>query len=284
MTAPSVIFGAVAKAADWQATEYNCTAPTGSTSKVVLPLALQYLTPGWVAFFGLGAVSAAVMSSTDSSMLSASTMIARNFYQKVIRPQAKEKEVIWALWVCICINCVIATSLAIEYRSIYDLFVLCGDFMFVIVFGQLTLVLFLPEANTYGSISSFVVSLTLRLLCGDKNMGIPPSISFGTIYGEPGSCPEAENEDLACEGQVPYRVIVTIIGIIVHLIVSYGTDFLFTQKVSPLDIDSYDFLGCFKYDKTTGKVVQARSRYMKHQQEEYQMETKGGAYRNDGYN
>ena len=86
--------------------------------------------------------------------------------------------------------------------------------MFVIVFGQLTLVLFLPEANTYGSITSFVVSLTLRLLCGDKNMGIPPVISFGTIYGEPGSCPEAENEDLACEGQVPYRVIVTIIGIV----------------------------------------------------------------------
>ena len=91
----------------------------------MLPLALQCLTPDVVAFFGLGAVSAAVMSSTDSSMLSASSMIARNFYQKVIRPQAKEKEVIWALWVCI--------------EGIYELFVLCGVFMFVIVFPQLTL-------------------------------------------------------------------------------------------------------------------------------------------------
>ena len=121
MTGPSVLFGAIAKATDWEQTGYNGPAPTGDCSKVVLPLALQYLTPKAVAFFGLGAVSAAVMSSTDSSMLSASTMIARNFYQKVIRPQAKEREVIWALWVCICINCVIATSLAIEYRSIYDL-------------------------------------------------------------------------------------------------------------------------------------------------------------------
>ena len=86
--------------------------------------------------------------------------------------------------------------------------------MFVIVFGQLTLVLFFPEANTYGSVSSFAVSLILRLLCGEKDMGIPPAISFGTIYGEPGSCPEAENEDRACEGAVPYRVIVTIIGIV----------------------------------------------------------------------
>ena len=121
MTGPSVLFGAIAKATNWEQTDYNGPAPSGDCSKVVLPLTLQYLTPKAVAFFGLGAVSAAVMSSTDSSMLSASTMIARNFYQKVIRPQAKEKEVIWALWVCICINCVIATSLAIEYRSIYDL-------------------------------------------------------------------------------------------------------------------------------------------------------------------
>ena len=121
MTGPSVLFGAIAKATDWAQTDYPGPAPKDDCSKVVLPLALQYLTPKAVAFFGLGAVSAAVMSSTDSSMLSASTMIARNFYQKVIRPNAKEKEVIWALWACICVNCVIATSLAIEYRSIYDL-------------------------------------------------------------------------------------------------------------------------------------------------------------------
>merc|ERR1719264_1940557 len=218
MTAPSVIFGAVAKAADWQATEYNCTAPTGSTTKVVLPLALQYLTPKAVAFFGLGAVSAAVMSSTDSSMLSASTMIARNFYQKVIRPNCSEKEVIWALWVCIIINCVIATLLAITYRSIYDLFVLCGDFMFVIVFPQLTLVLYWELANTYGSVFSFFVGLLLRLLCGDKTMGIPAAIEFGKVYA---ACPTADDPDKMCEGPMPFRLFVTLIGAAVHVLISY---------------------------------------------------------------
>merc|ERR1711962_727608 len=156
MTGPSVLFGAIAKNTDWVGLGYECGAPTDkcdegdvgyplctehTPTKVVLPLALQYLTPKAVAFFGLGAVSAAVMSSTDSSMLSASS--------------------------------VIATSLAITYRSIYDLFVLCGDFMFVIVFPQLTLVLYWELANTYGSVFSFVVGLVLRLMCGDKTMGIP---------------------------------------------------------------------------------------------------------------
>ena len=86
--------------------------------------------------------------------------------------------------------------------------------MFVIVFGQLTLVLFFPLASTYGSISSFVVALVLRLLCGDKAMKLPPVISFGKIYGEPGSCPEEDDPLHACQGDVPYRTIVAAIGIV----------------------------------------------------------------------
>merc|ERR1719499_2503698 len=117
MTGPSVLFGAIAKATDWSKTDYPYPAPTGDCAKVVLPLSLQYLTPKGVAFFGLGAVSAAVMSSTDSSMLSASTMIARNFYQIVIRPKASDKEIIWVLWGCIIVNCVIATTLTMIARN-----------------------------------------------------------------------------------------------------------------------------------------------------------------------
>jgi high affinity choline transporter 7 len=276
MTGPSVLFGAIAKNTDWTAAGYLCGAPTDkcnegdlgypvctdhTPTKVVLPLALQYLTPKAVAFFGLGAVSAAVMSSTDSSMLSASTMIARNFYQKVIRPNCSEKEVIWALWVCIIINCVIATLLAITYRSIYDLFVLCGDFMFVIVFPQLTLVLYWELANTYGSVFSFFVGLLLRLLCGDKTMGIPAAIEFGKVYA---ACPTVDDPDKMCEGPMPFRLFVTLIGAAVHVVISYIAYFVFTRRKVGL---KHDFFGAFKEDRN-GSVVLASSRHMK---EEYEM-------------
>jgi high affinity choline transporter 7 len=56
----------------------------------VLPLVLQYLTPSAVAFIGLGAVSAAVMSSADSSILSASSMFARNVYKLILRPKVRD--------------------------------------------------------------------------------------------------------------------------------------------------------------------------------------------------
>jgi len=291
MTGPSVLFGAIAKATDWSKTDYPYSAPTGDCAKVVLPLSLQYLTPKGVAFFGLGAVSAAVMSSTDSSMLSASTMIARNFYQIVIRPKASDREIIWVLWACIIVNCCIATTLAIEYRSIYDLFVLCGDFMFVIVFGQLTLVLFFKKANTYGSVFSFFLSLLLRLLCGDDKLGIPTVISFGKIVVDYG-IGEDGKPDIQ-EGEVPFRTIVTIIGIVSHILVSLLTDYLFTSETLPL---TYDICGCFSHDRH-GQVIVARSRLMKHQvpDDDYPMPMKSGdmiiprakadisSYKNEGY-
>merc|ERR1719450_1941757 len=179
MTGPAVLFGAVARATNWEETGYPCSAPSGDTAKLVMPLTLQYLTPPAVSWFGLGAVSAAVMSSTDSSLLSASSLLARNLYQKVFRPGCGEKEVVVALWIIIICNCVISTTLAIQYKSIYELFVLCGDFTYVILFPQLLLVLYWSKSNTYGAISSFFVSLFLRLLVGDKYLGLPAAISFG---------------------------------------------------------------------------------------------------------
>ncbi len=67
-------------------TNYNGTLPIPQEQqKLILPLVLQYLTPSYISFFGLGAVSAAVMSSADSSVLSASSMFARNIWKLVFR-------------------------------------------------------------------------------------------------------------------------------------------------------------------------------------------------------
>lgn len=74
--------------ADWKNTDYGKALPQ-SEAKLALPLVLQHLTPPAIAFVGLGAVSAAVMSSADSSILSASTMFARNIYKNLIRPNVR---------------------------------------------------------------------------------------------------------------------------------------------------------------------------------------------------
>merc|ERR1719187_2759067 len=246
MVGPAIYFGAVAKATDWSQTDFSCGAPSG---KIVVPVVLQYLTPKAVAFLGLGAVSAAVMSSTDSSMLSASTMLARNIYHKVFRPEASEREVILALSVCIVINSVIATVLAITYKSIYSLFVLCGDFVYVMVFPQLLLVMFLSWSNTYGSVLSFFLGLIIRLLVGEKKLGLAATFSFGELVND------VTNET----GPVPFRTYVMLISLASHVLVSGVTHLLFTKQWIGL---RFDFLGCYKKNPDVGKIEMARTRMM----------------------
>lgn len=70
----------------WNQTDYTGPYPlTTEETSMILPMVLQHLTPDFVSFFGLGAVSAAVMSSADSSILSASSMFARNVYRLIFR-------------------------------------------------------------------------------------------------------------------------------------------------------------------------------------------------------
>jgi len=272
MTVPSVLFGAIAKATRWEETDWG-SAPKGTDTKLVLPLCLQYLTPTAVAFFGLGAISAAVMSSTDSSMLSASTMLARNVYKTVFRPKASEGEVLKVLWVLILINCTIATVMAITYQSVYNLFVLCGDFVFVMVFPQLLLVIYYSKSNTYGSVWGFVISLFLRLMCGDSLMNIPPAISFGEIcylqevkemkeeepvfFAKQTPCEVLEEGSCMYKcGAVPFRLIVMLITLLTQAFVSWLTDYLFTNQKVDLQ---YDFLDVFTYT-SNGAVRPKRDR------------------------
>ncbi|KAK8778132.1 hypothetical protein V5799_020527 [Amblyomma americanum] len=52
----------------------------------VLPYAVRYLMPASASVVGMVGITAAVMSSADSSMLSASTMVTRNIYLVLLRP------------------------------------------------------------------------------------------------------------------------------------------------------------------------------------------------------
>lgn len=91
---------------------------------MILPMVLQYLTPDFVSFFGLGAVSAAVMSSADSSVLSAASMFARNVYKLIFRQRASEMEIIWVMRIGIIVVGILATIMALTIPSIYGLWYL----------------------------------------------------------------------------------------------------------------------------------------------------------------
>jgi len=206
MAVPPVLIGGIAKATHWNETDYfllhNKTIPIPKDdTRMILPMVLQYLTPGFVSFFGLGAVSAAVMSSADSSVLSASSMFARNVYKLIIRQDASENEIMWVMRVSIFLVGGMATFMALTIPTIYGLWALCSDLVYVILFPQLLMVVHFKEhCNTYGSLFAYCLGLLIRISGGEKLIGLPPLIHFPG-FAEP---TEEELEEAALENRRPF--------------------------------------------------------------------------------
>ena len=173
---PAVLIGVIGSTADWQA--YGVEAPEGA---LVLPYVLRYLTGPVVASIGLGALAAAVMSSVDSSILSASSMGAWNIYRPLFRPTADSQALARVIRRLVVIVGTAATLIALRVQSVYALWFLCSDFVYCILFPQLTTALFDRKANRYGSIAGLAVSFVLRFGGGEPVLGIPRLLPYPMI-------------------------------------------------------------------------------------------------------
>ena len=174
---PAVVIGMVGHTTDWAA----MGVPAPESASLVLPHVLKYLTPVPIAVLSLAALAAAVMSSVDSSILSASSMGTWNVIRplwaargKTIKLEAAMRRMIWIIGIA-------ATLIALKLQSIYALWFLCSDFVYTILFPQLVTALYDKKANTWGSLSGFVVALALRLGGGEPVLGLPRWIDYPLI-------------------------------------------------------------------------------------------------------
>uniref|UniRef100_A0A0N4ZCS3 High-affinity choline transporter 1-like n=1 Tax=Parastrongyloides trichosuri TaxID=131310 RepID=A0A0N4ZCS3_PARTI len=236
MAIPPALIGAIARNTDWRLTDYS---PYNNGTKVqsippdqtnmVVPLVFQYLTPKWVSFIGLGAVSAAVMSSADSSVLSAASMFAHNIWKLTIRPHASEKEVIVVMRFAIILVGILATIMALTIQTIYGLWYLCADLVYVILFPQLLCVVYFERSNTYGCLCGYIVGLVIRLAGGEPLVHLPAFVYF-PMYDESSGMQ-----------YFPFRTMAMLASLSTCIGVSLYSRHLFTSgKLSP----EMDFLNC----------------------------------------
>lgn len=129
-----------------------------------------------------------------------------------------------------------ATIMALTVTSIYSLWALCSDLVYVILFPQLCCVIYLEKTNTYGSFFGYVIGLVLRVGGGESKIGLPPFIKY-PYYNE-------------VDGQLfPFRTLSMLVSFASIVVVSYALKFLFEKGILP---SSMDFLHCFThlYDVT----------------------------------
>ncbi|KAL3244321.1 hypothetical protein MRX96_018941 [Rhipicephalus microplus] len=232
---PPAVIGAAAKSANFTAAGYH--GPyylRNKDSNRVLPNSIRYLTSGLVSIMGLIGITAAIMSSADSSMLSASSMVTKNVYQSFIRPMASDVEVSLVLRIMVFAIGSWATYLALSVESVLELWLLCSDLIYVLLFPQLICVLYFEKSNTYGSLLAFSVGVVFRWMCGEPIMNVPVTLRL-PLYDEE-------------HGQVfPFRLTCMLIGLITQLLGSYCAFLAFRSGWIPQRLDVFH---CFAAAKS----------------------------------
>ncbi|XP_074481353.1 high affinity choline transporter 1-like [Sebastes fasciatus] len=172
---PSLIIGAVAASTDWNQTTYGSPSPyERGEAGAILPIALQHLCPFFVSLVGVGALAAAVMSSVDSALLSAASLLGRNIFKNIVYKRASEKMILAVVKVSILLCGIMGAALAMTKTSIHVLWIVSADVMYSMMTAQVICTFYLSRwVNHYGACSGFVLALLLRTLVGEPMIGLP---------------------------------------------------------------------------------------------------------------
>ncbi|MEX2567522.1 MAG: sodium:solute symporter family protein [Cyclobacteriaceae bacterium] len=206
MAIPAIFIGVAGVGFDWSTSALG----TSPEATMVLPYVLLEMTPSLIAALGLGAVAAAVMSSVDSSILSAASMFTWNLYRPLIHPSCTDKQVKLTIRLAILVIGVVSTWLALTLQSVYELWYLCADLVYVILFPQLVLALYFKKSNQYGAMAGILVGLLLRFGGGKPIFGIAPFLPYPM-------------EDPIEGIQFPFRTFAMLASLFTIVLVSYLT-------------------------------------------------------------
>jgi high affinity choline transporter 7 len=219
---PAVILGMLHVTTDWTSLD----APPLQHASVTLPYVIRYLTPPIVAILALGALAAGVMSSVDSSILSASSMGTWNVVRPLCGFSDTDGALLTVLRRLVWIVGISATLMALQIKSVYELWFLCSDLVYCSLFAQLVTALFDKRANMIGSLMGYAISLFLRLFAGEPVLGLPPVFGLHAVGLPKYVAYPWPNEDGVT--QFPFRTVSMLAGLITIIVVSR-----LTQRICP---------------------------------------------------
>lgn len=131
-----------------------------------------------------------------------------------------------------------ATTMALLAKSIYGLWYLSSDLVYIIIFPQLLSVLFIKGTNTYGAIVGYIFGLFFRITGGEPYLNLPPLIYYPGWYWDG----EAYNQ------RFPFKTMAMLISFVVNIGVSYLAKYLFESGTLPPKLDFLDAVVA-KYSK-----------------------------------
>ncbi|XP_077500098.1 high-affinity choline transporter 1-like [Amblyomma americanum] len=119
----------------------------------------------------------------------------------------------------------VATVMALSVRSVYALWSLSADLVYVVLFPQLLCLFYLQEfTNTYGLVSGVVMGVVVRALCGEPSMSLPARIKLPMYDDQTGQ-------------KFPHRTLCMALNLITTVATSPLWEKLFTQGFLPRSLE-----------------------------------------------
>jgi SSS family transporter len=127
----------------------------GETASVIPELALDHLHPVMIAIF-VGALLAAIMSSTDSMLLSVSSILSTNLYP-LLKPDAPDGERLLVARIAVPVAGVLAVIVALYVQVVYDLIQDANSPLLAVVVVPFVAGIWWPKANRTGALAAMAV-------------------------------------------------------------------------------------------------------------------------------
>ena len=107
--------------------------------------------------------------------------------------------------------------MGITVKSVYGLWFLCSDLVYVVLFPQLFCVVYIENTNTYGSFMAYLVGILLRLSGGEPLFNLPALIKF-PMY-----------DHVTDTQRFPFRTMSMLLSFALNIGISNLTKYLFEQ-------------------------------------------------------
>lgn len=125
---------------------------------------------------------------------------------------------------------ILAMVMGITITTIYGLWYLCADLVYVILFPQLVSVVHLSQTNTYGSLAGYCIGMFFRVAGGEPLIYLPALIKFPGYY---------YNAWDDWGQRFPFRTLTMILSFLTIIGVSHLAKYLFEKNKLRRELDVF---------------------------------------------
>lgn len=142
---------------------YTLSPGLEDTGYLLISAAMTHLAPIFTAIF-IAALSSALMSTSDSSLLAGASAVTENLIPLITGKKLDGKTALRATRVMVVVNAAIALAIGLWAQTIYELSILAWSLLLVGLFVPFSFGMYWKKANSWGAVAAFLGGFAVWIL------------------------------------------------------------------------------------------------------------------------